>query len=194
MATILFKTASGSEFRLEIGTEGQRRGADLHLYAGGSDSRNATSVYEADKGYTIMQAVPVVESQWGEAGYTTSLVGRGSNVEKTEKITEVVEGLIERAESKKNESTSEMLKWVRKYLFDYYMKATSVNARFEANAYANSREIKTLGVVIDTKTANIGLYFTFVVMKLITPEELELLGRFFDDAIVKGENVERIFE
>lgn len=194
MATILFKTKAGSEFRLEIGTEAVRRGADLHIHAGGNDRRSAVSAYEADKGYILQQAIPVVEVQWGESGYTTSLVGREHHVEKTERISEVIEGLIEKAESKKNESTSELLKWVRKYLFDYYMKSTSSNARFEVSGYAYSREIKALGVVIDTKTANLGIYFMIHVMKLITPEEFQLLAAFFSDAIAKGEAVERVFE
>ena len=194
MATILFTTASGSEFRLEFNTEKHQRGGDLSISAGGSDSRRATSVYEADKGYIILEFIPSIQSQWGESGYTTSLTGRDSNVEKTEKINEVIEGLVSMASEKKDEKTSEMLQWVRKYILDYYLKITSVNARFEASAYANSREIKVFGIVVDTKTAAINMFFTFRVMKLITPEEFELLTAFFRDAIVKGELIERKFE
>lgn len=193
MAVIVFKTSAGSEFRLEFNTETDKRGADLSLYAGGSDSKNGSSAYEGDKGWIILQAVPIMQTQWGESGYTTSLTGRDHHVEKTEKINEVIEGLVSKADEKDNKKTSEVLQWVRKYLLDYYLKTTSVNARFQVDAYARSREIKALGIVVDTKTARIDMYFNFHLMKLIAPEELTLLNSFFDDAIAKGETVEKSF-
>lgn len=193
MATIVFRTDKGSEITLEFNTEKHIPGGHIHIAAGGSSSNSGSAVFEADKGYVILGFEPLIQSQWGESGYTTSLLGRDANFEKIEKINEVMEGLIQRAQEGDKKSTSEMVQWARKYLLDYYQKVTSSNAHFEVHAYANSREIKLGPVVVDTKTANIQMSFTFHVIKLITPEEFQMLGQFFYDAIVQGANIERTF-
>lgn len=193
MATILFKTDKGREFPLEFNTERHTSGAFFELYAGGHDSRTMTSVYEADKGYIILGILPQID-KFGESGYSTSLTGRDSNVEKVEKIHEVLDVLIEKSGKKEDQSTSDMLKWVNKYFMDYYLKITSTNARFEVYTYAKSREIKIGPIVINTITAKIKGSFTFHVMKLITPEELQLLSSFFDDAIEENATITKEFK
>lgn len=52
-----------------------------------------------------------------------------------------------------------------------------------------SREIKALGVVLDTKTANIELFFTIRNMKLISPEEFQLLQNFIEAAISQKQEI-----
>ncbi|WP_394678482.1 hypothetical protein [uncultured Sphingobacterium sp.] len=193
MATIKFKSSGESEFVLEINTETSREGAHFNCYAGGNDYRTAQGIYEADKGYVIVEYMPVMTSQWGESGYSTMLMARDGNIEKMEKITENIDELLKYDSEQNNEKTKDELNWVRKYFFDYYSKITTTNSHFEINAYGKSREIKVLGVVVDTKTANIEGHFIFKVMKLISPEELTLLTTFFGDCIRKKESVTHIF-
>lgn len=84
MAKLTLKTDTSS-LDLEIGTERHLEGAHIHVYAGGNDYRTGTSVYEADKGYVVLESIPMIISRWGNATWTTSLTGRESNVEKIEK-------------------------------------------------------------------------------------------------------------
>ena len=179
---------------LEFNTQMEFKGAQFNCYAGGSDYRTAQGIYEADKGFIILQATYIPTSQWGESGYSTMLMGRDGNIEKIEKIIENIEELLKVSSEKNDEKNSNELNWVRKYFFDYYSKITTTNAHFEVNAYAKSRQIEgPFGIVLDTKTGNIEGQFSFIVMKLITPEELSLLNAFFKDSIAKGESVTHSF-
>lgn len=193
MAKIKFTSSGGSEFILEINTETSREAAHFNCYAGGSDYRTAQGLYEADKGYVIVEYMPIIKSQWGESGYSTMLMARDGNIEKFEKITENIEELLKYDSENNDEKTKEELNWVRKYFFDYYSKITTTNSHFEINAWGKSREIKVLGVVVDTKTANVEGHFSIKVMKLIAPEEMTLLTTFFKSSIDNKETVTHSF-
>lgn len=200
MATLLLK-AGESSFKLEIGTEVFTTGARLALHAGGDDSLSDKAIYEADKGFVILEAIPRVISQWGDSGYTTSLTARDSNFEKTEKIFSVLDELFSKAAEDDQGKSALTVNWVRKQILDYYFKQTSTNARFEVIVRCHSRRIRGPevwpfgpGAVIDTKTANIEVEFTFRLLKLITPEELSSLQMFLDAAIAEKKEIQFNYE
>lgn len=194
MAIIDFTASNGGKLSIEFNTEKHVTGAHIDLYAGGSDHRQATSRFETEPGYIILGFMPKINAKFGESGYSTSLFARDAHFETVEKVTETLEGLIKAASENDNGKNKDSIEWFRKYALDYYLKVTSANTHFEVTAYARSRQIKIPpGVVIDTKTARISMSFTFHVMKLITPHELELLDRFFKDAIATGSAIERSF-
>lgn len=191
MATLKL-SAGDSSLSLEIGTERITEGAHLNLYVGGDNSLTLSSVYEADKGYVILEAMPIIVSQWGDANYSTSLTGRDSNFEKTEKIFGVFEELFSKATNDDQEKNALTINWVRKQILDYYFKQTSTNARFEVAGRGISHVIRGPeiwpfgpGAVIDTKTANLEMKWNFRVQKLITPEELSLVQQFIESAIAQ---------
>jgi hypothetical protein len=183
---ILKLKAGASTFNLEIGTERHVSGADISVSAGGSDFRDGRSVFEADKGHVILEAMPMIRTQWGESSYSTSLTGRDASIEKIEKITKDFQEILDKSQQRGGEKTAEFISWVRKQVLDYYFKFTSTNAHFEAYVQCQSREIRVLGVVVDTKTATLGMGFSFRVLKLITPEEMALLKSFLDRAVSSG--------
>lgn len=190
MARLTLKTEQSS-ISVEIGTEHHREGAHIHVYAGGNDYRTGQSVYEADKGFVILEAIPRVVSKWGNSSYSTSLTGRDSNVEKIEKISQYFEDLMKTAKEKGDEKNEQMAHWVQKQILDYYFKYSSTNARFEVSVACKSEEIRIplpwpLNPKIDTKTANLEMAFTFRVLKLITPEEMAMVRDFMAAAIGKG--------
>jgi hypothetical protein len=193
VARLHLRTEKGSNLDLETNVERHVTGAHIEVKAGGNDTNHATSVFEADKGWIILGFMPNEQSKRGETTYSTSMTARESHVERIEKITEALDLLEERAKSKGQDSNSKMIHWANKYVLDHYLRATSRNARFEVTAHARSREKKVAGIVVDTKTAGLKLSFTFHLMKLIAPEELELLERFFSDAIMTEANVTREF-
>jgi len=189
-------TAGASSCELEIGTEIITEGAFVNCYAGGDDFNQLSAIYEADKGFVILQAMPQVISQWGESGFTTSLTARDSNFEKIEKIFTSFENLFSKASDDGQEKNSLTVNWVRKQILDYYFKQSSTNARFEVITTAKSHTIRTPevwpfgpGAVIDTKTANLEIKFSFRILKLITPEELSLVELFLNTAIDSKEQV-----
>lgn len=195
MATLKLEAGSSS-FELEIGTEIITTGAHIVAYAGGDDHISKSAIYEADRGFVILQAMPQVISQWGESSYTTSLTARDSNFEKTEKIFTVFDELFTRTAEDNQSKNSLTVNWVRKQILDYYFKQTSTNARFEVTAQAKSRTIRGPevwpfgpGAVIDTKTANIEIQFNFRILKLITPEELSLAQQFLESAISQNAQI-----
>lgn len=194
---ILKLTAGSSSCTLEIGTELVTTGANVTVYAGGDDFVSKTAIYEADKGFIILQALPQVISQWGDSSYTTSLTARDSNFEKTEKIFMAFEELFNKAAEDSQSKNSLTVNWVRKQILDYYFKQTSTNARFEVHAQAKSRTIRGPevwpfgpGAVLDTKTANLDMAFSFRILKLITPEELSLVQQFLEAAISQNALIE----
>lgn len=194
MARLTLKTDK-SDVTLEIGTEEHREGAHIRVYAGGNEYKTGQAVYEADKGFVILEAIPRVISQWGKANWSTSLTGRDSNVEKIEKISRYFEELMEMAEKKGDEENQQMAHWVQKQILDYYFKYSSTNARFEVNVECKSEEIRLpilppLYPKIDTKTANLEMAFTFRLLKLITPEEMIIIKDFMADAIGSGQKVD----
>lgn len=196
MATLTLKAGDSSAV-IEIGTEIQTTGANLAVHAGGDEVITQAAQYEADKGFVIVQATPMIVSQWGNASYTTSLSARDSNFEKTEKIFTSLEELLNTAAEKGQEKNALMINWVRKQVLDYYFKQTSTNARFEVSVTCQSYTIRTPavwpfgpGAIIDTKTANLELYFSFKLIKLITPEELSLVQEFFEKSIAANALVE----
>lgn len=188
MAKLVLKTAT-SRLEVEIGTELHTQGAYINCYAGGSDTTQLTSVYEADKGFIILEALPRVVSQWGNNSYSTSLTARDSSVEKQEKIFQQFDELINKSSEKGDDKNALFVNWVRKQILDYYFKYSSKNARFEVSAYAHSEKIKVLGVVVDTKTGNIEMDFTFRLLKLIAPEENTLITTFLETAVVNNEQL-----
>ena len=180
-------TAGSSEFTLEIGTERHLIGAHLFMHVGGDDYREDTSVYEADKGFIILEALPQINSQWGDCGYSTQLTGRDANIEKVEKITKIFDEAMKQAQKNNDRSNESSFSWIQKQVLDYYFKFTSANAHFECHAHAKSHTVRIplpwpLDPTIDTKTAQIDIQFTFRVLKLIAPEEMSLLDRFLTDA------------
>ena len=189
MATLEL-TAGESSLKIEIGVERITEGAHLNLHVGGDNYLELSSVYEADKGFIILEAMPVIISQWGDSNYSTSLTGRDSNFEKTEKIFSVFEELLSKAAENGQDKNALTVNWVRKQILDYYFKQTSTNARFEVIGRGRSHVIRGPsvwpfgpGAVIDTKTANIEMKWSFRVHKLITPEELSLIQQFLEAAI-----------
>ena len=195
MATLIL-TSGESSINLEIGVERINEGAHLNLHVGGDNYIELSSVYEADKGFIILEAIPVIISQWGDSAYSTSLTGRDSNFEKTEKIFSVFEDLFSKAVDDGQEKNALMVNWVRKQILDYYFKQTSTNARFEVIGRGRSSVIRTPsvwpfgpGAVIDTKTANIEMKWNFRVHKLITPEELSLVQQFLEAAIANKQQI-----
>jgi hypothetical protein len=195
MATLQLQ-AGGSSCALEIGSEKITQGAQVSLHAGGDDYHEAMAVYEADKGFIILEAMPRVNSQWGDSGYTTSLTARDSNFEKTEKIFQTFENLFSKAAEDEQGRNAMTVNWVRKQILDYYFKQTSTNARFEVRVHCKSNTIRGpsvwpfgAGAVIDTKTANIEMDFTFRVLKLITPEEMSLVQQFLETAIAEKQQI-----
>ncbi|MEJ5092617.1 hypothetical protein GEO21_21490 [Sphingobacterium faecium] len=134
--------------------------------------------------------MPIITSQWGESGYSTMLMARDGNIEK---ITENIDELLKYDAESNDEKTNDELNWVRKYFFDYYSKITTTNSHFEINAWGKSREIKVLGIVVDTKTANLEAHFIFKSMKLVSPEELTLLTTFFGECILNKETIKHSF-
>jgi len=190
MALLTLKT-DDSSFSLEIGKEQHVKGAQISVYAGGNDFCTGKSVYEADKGFIILEALPNVESQWGQSNWSTSLTARDANVETIEKVNSIFEELMSSASSKNDEKNQQMSQWVKKQILDYYFKYSSSNARFEVTVTCKSEEIRIplpwpLNPKIDTHTANLKMYFTFRTLKLITPEELVLVHDFMSSAIEKG--------
>lgn len=191
--TMLKLTSGESVFEIEFGTEILTKGARVALHAGGDQYLTASAVYEADKGFIILDATPLVISSWGEQGYTTSLTARDSNFEKTEKIFSVFESLYEKASNSGQDKNSNMVNWIRKQILDYYFKQTSTNARFQVDVHCKSHTIRGPevwpfgpGAVIDTKTANLEIEFSFRLIKLVTPEEINLLEAFLSNAIDSG--------
>jgi hypothetical protein len=193
MAILKLSTGT-SNFEIEIGTEVITQGANINLHVGGDNYSEQKAIYEADKGFIILQAMPQVVSQWGDSNFTTALTARDSNFEKTEKIFSSLEELFSRAYEDGQEKNSLTINWVRKQILDYYFKQTSSNARFEVTAMGRSTVVRGpsvwpfgAGAVIDTKTANIEMSFTFRVQKLISPEEFNLLELFINAAIDQKE-------
>ncbi|HQC80533.1 MAG TPA: hypothetical protein PLS67_08450 [Accumulibacter sp.] len=193
---ILRLQAGDSSCTLEIGTEKIIQGAQVSLHAGVDDYLEASAIYEADKGFIILEAMPRVNSQWGDSGYTTSLTARESNFEKTEKIFQTFEQLFSKAAEDDQGKNALAVNWVRKQILDYYFKQTSTNARFEVRVHCKSYTIRGPsvwpfgpGAVLDTKTANIDMDFTFRLLKLITPEELSLVQQFLEAAIAQKQQI-----
>lgn len=187
---VLNLVSGDSSLTLDIGTERVVEGAHLNLHVGGDNYAQLSSVFEADKGYVILEAMPHVISQWGEATYSTSLTGRDSNFEKTEKIFTVFEDLFSRAAEQDQAKNALTINWIRKQILDYYFKQTSTNARFEVIGRGKSNVVRGPsvwpfgpGAVIDTKTANIEMKWVFRLQKLITPEELSLVQQFLEAAV-----------
>jgi hypothetical protein len=181
-------TAGNDTFTLEVGTPLTTQGANLSLYAGGDDYHEGTSVYEADKGFIILEAIPSIESAWGEQGYTTALTARDANVEKVEKITEQLEILSKQAHDDGENKNSDMVNFVAKQILDYYYKFTSTNAHFEVTGHVKSHVVRIplpwpANPGVDTKTANLVLHFNFHLIKLISPEEMALLQEFLEKTI-----------
>lgn len=194
MALLTLKT-DDSHFTLEIGREMHVQGAQIQVYAGGNDYREGRSYYETEEGYVILEAIPLIKSEWGDHSMQTSLTARNSNVETVENISRYFQDLINTASSKNDSKNEQMAQWVQKQILDYYFKYSSTNARFEVFVACKSRQIKTPGgfgipeIVIDTKTANLDMCFTFRILKLITPQEVELLSNFMKSAIENGKEI-----
>lgn len=193
---ILQLQAGDSSCALEIGTEMITQGAHVTLHVGGDNYLEAGAVYEADKGFIILEAIPKIISQWGSSGYRTSLTARDSNFEKTEKIFQTLDTLFSKAAEDDQSKNALTINWVRKQILDYYFKQTSTNARFEVIVNGKSEVIRGPsvwpfgpGAVIDTKTANIEMEFTFRLLKLITPEELSLVQQFLEAAIAQKQQI-----
>jgi len=194
MALLTLKT-DDSNFTLEIGREMHVQGAHIQVYAGKDDYREGRSYYEAEEGYVILEAIPLMVSEWGDHSIQTSLTARNSNVETVENISRYFQDLINTASSKNDSKNEQMAQWVQKQILDYYFKYSSTNARFEVFVGCKSHQIKTPGgfgipeIIIDTKTANVDMRFTFRILKLITPQEVELLSQFMKSAIENGKEI-----
>jgi hypothetical protein len=193
---ILLLSAGDSSLKVEIGTERITEGAHLSLHVGGDNYNELPSIYEADKGHVIIEAMPHIISQWGDATYSTSLTARDSNFEKTEKIFAVFEGMFSRAAESGQEKNALSINWIRKQILDYYFKQTSTNARFEVIGRGRSHVIRAPsvwpfgpGAVINTKTANIEMKWNFRLQKLITPEELSLVQQFLEAALTSSQQI-----
>lgn len=188
MAKLILKTPT-SQMEIEIGTELHTQGAHINCYAGGSDTKSLTSAYEADKGFIILEALPRIISAWGNNSWSTSLTARDSSVEKQEDIFQEFDELIDKSSKNGDDKNALFINWARKQILDYYFKYNSKNSRFEVSAYAHSEQKKVLGVVVDTKTGNIEMDFTFRILKLISPEESTLITTFLEAAVTNKEQL-----
>lgn len=190
MARLMLKTEQSS-ISFEIGTEHHVQGAHIHIYAGGSEYKSGNSVYEADKGYIILEAIPRIIGKWGASSYSTALTATNSNVETIENISKYFEELARSARARNDEKNEQVVHWVQKQILDYYFRYSSRNARFEVRVECKSHEIRIplpwpWNVKIDTKTANLEMHFTLRILKLITPEEMNMVNDFLASAIAKG--------
>ncbi len=188
MARIRFQSTTSGDFELEFNTERTFEGAYLNCYATGDSYRASQSHFEVEDGFVILDFFPIIRSEWGEHGYSTTFMAKDGNFERFEKIVENFEELYKQDIENNDEKNKEEINWIRKYLFEYYQNINTSNAHFVVDAWAKSHSY-----ILDTKTGNIEMYFTFRVRKLLTPTELNLLKLFIDETIRAGGTIKHTF-
>ena len=87
-----------------------------------------------------------------------------------------------------------MSEWILKQIRDYYLRATSTNARLEVNVTCQSRVVRLPGDILrlsklDVKTAKLDMSFTVRILKLLTPEELSLATQVVAVGIKNGKEI-----
>lgn len=188
MGTLVISDGHG-EFRFDVGGEAWRTAIIIDQHVGGSDGRGDTAAFEPGPGYVIADFRVARGPVWGDASYTISQLADDSMVERIEKLTSNIEGHLNSADENRDEKTKSSLEFMLKQFRDYYSRYSVKNRRIEVSWHVQSREIKVLGVVVDTKTANLSVSVDALVVRLINPSDWANADVFINNALSQGRSL-----
>lgn len=188
MGTLVISDGVGT-FEFEVGGEEWRQAVTINQHAGRNDGRSGMAPFEPGSGFIIADFRSAVGTQWGDSGYTISQLADGSWVETIDKLTASVEGYIKASDTEDGKETKNSLEFLLKQFRDYYNKYSVANRQIQVHWRVQSHEIKFLGVVIDTKTANLDLKVDALVVKLVSPSDWGNAAIFIDNAIKSGRSL-----